>query len=84
MGSGPEEQREEMLQRHLGPSHIPKLDPPVPYMPSCLEELLSVAGNMKMPVENRPGDNAILRVIEAYCVGGGRGGAIRKCAVSIL
>ena len=49
-----------------------------------MEELLSMAGNMKMPVENRPGDNAILRVIEAYCVGGGRGGAIRKCAVSIL
>ena len=43
-----------------------------------MEELLALAGTMKMPVENRPGDTAILRVIEAYCAGGGRGGAIRK------
>ena len=43
-----------------------------------MEELLSLAGQMKVPVENKPGDNAILRVIEAYCAGGGRGGAIRK------
>lgn len=43
-----------------------------------MEELLSMAGNMKVPVENRPGDNDILRVIEAYCAGGGRGGAVRK------
>lgn len=49
-----------------------------------MEELLSMAGNMKMPVDNRPGDNAILRVIEAYCVGGGRGGAIRKSGVMCM
>jgi hypothetical protein len=48
-----------------------------------MEELLSMAGNMKMPVENRPGDNAILRVIEAYCAGGGRGGAVRKSPYSV-
>ena len=46
-----------------------------------MEELLSIAGSLKVPVENKPGDNAILRVIEAYCAGGGRGGAIRKCII---
>lgn len=48
-----------------------------------MEELLSMAGNMKVPVENRPGDNDILRVIEAYCAGGGRGGAVRKSCVCL-
>lgn len=49
-----------------------------------MEELLSMAGNMKVPVENRPGDNAILRVIEAYCAGGGKGGAVRKSTCSVV
>lgn len=48
-----------------------------------MEELMSLAGNMKVPVENKAGDNAILRVIEAYCAGG-RGGAIRKSVLPVL
>ncbi len=48
-----------------------------------MEELLSMAGNMKVPIENKPGDNAILKVIEAYCAGGGRGGAIRKSTPTV-
>ena len=43
-----------------------------------MEELLAMATNLKVPVENKVGDNAILRVVEAYCMGGRGGGAIRK------
>jgi len=32
-----------------------------------LEEILSTGSGIKFPVENRPGDPAILKVIEAYC-----------------
>ncbi len=48
-----------------------------------MEELLAKAGNLKGPIENKPGDNAILRVIEAYCASGGRG-AIRKSPPPIV
>lgn len=34
----------------------------------ALDEILSIGGGTKLPVENRPGDPAILKVIEAYCV----------------
>ena len=40
-----------------------------------LDELL--AGAPKFPIENKAGDNDILRVIEMYCAGGKTGGAIR-------
>jgi len=41
-----------------------------------MEELLASAGSVKFPVENKAGDSAILKVVEAYCAGGR--GAIRK------
>ena len=47
-----------------------------------MEELLAMATNLKVPVENKVGDNAILRVVEAYCMGGRGGGAIRKYGVN--
>ena len=37
-----------------------------------VDELLSAASNVKFPVDNRPGDNALLKVIESYCAGGRR------------
>ena len=41
---------------------------PVERASKSLDEILSTGGGIKMPVENRPGDPAILKVIEAYCV----------------
>ncbi len=41
-----------------------------------MEELLASAGSVKFPVENKAGDSAILKVVEAYCAGGR--GAIRE------
>ncbi|XP_064394125.1 rho guanine nucleotide exchange factor 7-like isoform X2 [Halichondria panicea] len=35
-----------------------------------IDELMATAGVSKGPVENKPGDTSILRVIEAYCASG--------------
>ena len=43
-----------------------------------IDELLATAGVPKGPVENKPGDTSILRVIEAYCAGGKGAANIRK------
>ena len=40
---------------------------PVERASKSLEEILSTGGGVKFPVENRPGDPGILKVIEAYC-----------------
>ena len=45
-----------------------------------LEDLMASAP--KFPIENKPGDSDILRVIETYCAGG-KAGAIRTL-VSVL
>ena len=44
-----------------------------------VDELMATAGVPKGPVENKPGDTSILRVIEAYCASGKTISNIREC-----
>ncbi len=44
-----------------------------------VDELMASAGVSKGPVENKPGDTSILRVIEAYCASGKAISNIREC-----
>jgi len=46
-----------------------------------IDEFMATAGVSKGPVENKPGDTSILRVIEAYCASGKGMSNIRKSTV---
>ena len=43
-----------------------------------IDELMATAKVPKGPVENKPGDSSILRVIEAYCASGKGASSIRE------